>query len=289
MAAAPTIAAFYTSLYRSYQALPRNAANCLWGLGVCFFGGRYAAALAAAEAFRTSGGTLMLECLEELKEDADRVLLANIEDDKKDEDGDGQLDVLQLPSSQLLRRKLSLVLRTVDPNKVTMALSGLWAGYLGIIVTLKFKFARTVALAHSMGDNLRPIAAKLLAPTALSVTPPEYRQWVSPAINLSCKCIAVFVAWRLQQALSSVQSGVAGGLLAARGFLLLLQDSGYVEPGVLDTMADEVLGWCFAAAGIYYQLIKGAPIPFLISPVLWPIDFAEKCLQWSVAAVSDRT
>ncbi|CAE8587640.1 unnamed protein product, partial [Polarella glacialis] len=59
--ACPFLYQFYAGLYKIYKALPQNAACGLWGLGACFFGGRYAAFFAAAEAFKTAGGDQMPE------------------------------------------------------------------------------------------------------------------------------------------------------------------------------------------------------------------------------------
>ncbi|CAE8583434.1 unnamed protein product, partial [Polarella glacialis] len=270
--AGPFLYQFYAGLYKIYKALPQNAACGLWGLGACFFGGRYAAFFAAAEAFKTAGGDQMLVCLQDLQADLVSVLQAQEDEDEA-----------SLSGEKKASKTLALVMRTVDPGRLSMALSGVWAGYMGVVLALKYNFARTLAFAHSIGDNLRPVAAKLLAPTALSVTPPEYRQWVGPAINLGCKCVAMAVAWKLQQVVSSVQSSISGGLLASRCFLPYLMSSGLLASRNLeDTMIDEILGWGLASAGMYFQIIKGGSVPLLLAPILWPMGVAESWLQWSV-------
>eukprot|EP00931_Biecheleriopsis_adriatica_P122313 TRINITY_DN97304_c0_g1_i1.p1 TRINITY_DN97304_c0_g1~~TRINITY_DN97304_c0_g1_i1.p1 ORF type:complete len:536 (+),score=112.60 TRINITY_DN97304_c0_g1_i1:102-1709(+) len=272
----PFIYRFYAGLYRHYKALPHEAANCLWGLGQCFFGGRYVAFFAASAAFKSAGGDNMLLSLQDLKADAVAVLEANAKQEEVTGHGTS-------PSE-----KFAIVMRTVDPNRISTALGCLWSGYMGIVMALKFKFARTVALAHSIGDNLRPMAAKMLAPTALAVTPPEYQQWIPPAINLSCQAIAMSIAWKLQQVVSSVQCGIAGGLLASRCGLNcsvpLLQERGLVGSSLNLEVSkiDDVLGYSLAAAGIYYQLWKGGSPPVYLLPITWPIGLAESWLQWSV-------
>ncbi|CAJ1349797.1 unnamed protein product [Effrenium voratum] len=249
----PPVYWFYCGLYRGYKALPKDAAMCLWGCGQCFFGGTYSAFFAASEAFRATGGDQVLLSLRDLKADAAAVLDANCQQEK------------ELGHRTTAPEKVKLVLRTVDPEHISVAVGGVWAGCMGIVMALKYKFARTVALAHSLGDNLRPLAAKVFAPSALAVIPPEYRQWVEPAINLSCKVVATGIAWKLQKIISSVQCGVAGGMLAGRSacaYLLPLLKAKGLVPGALsleDSMVDEVLGWSLAATGIYFQLFCGEP------------------------------
>eukprot|EP00933_Yihiella_yeosuensis_P012797 TRINITY_DN12195_c0_g1_i1.p1 TRINITY_DN12195_c0_g1~~TRINITY_DN12195_c0_g1_i1.p1 ORF type:complete len:247 (+),score=43.38 TRINITY_DN12195_c0_g1_i1:683-1423(+) len=226
-----------------------------------------------------SGGDMMITCLMDLKKDAETIMEASAEQDR--------LAGHEVSPSE----KLGLALRTLDPNRVTAAVGGVWTGYMGIVLALKYKFAKIVALAHSMGDSLRPVAAKMIGPTALSLTPPEYRQWICPAINLTCKCLAMAVAMKLQQVISCVQSSVSGGLLASRSFLPYLVSSGVLggcigNTRLEDTMVDEVLGWGLASAGIYYQLIKGGSVPLLLSPLFWPLKAIESSLQLSVAVVS---
>lgn len=284
MSMGPRIFEFYVSLYSIYSRLPKNAASCLWGLTLCFYGGRYPLSLGVLEAFKLTGGSEVAMHLATIKDTMEVVKRASDEDDHKDEDADGTQDVDQIDAKQLARRKLALALRIVDPGELSEALRGLWAGYLGVIAALQTKYARTTALAHSIGESLRPTVAKLVAPSALSVTPPEYRKWVSPTINYLCKIAAAIFAWRLQSILSTFQSGLVGGLLAGRSGLALLASSGVLErkagdPAAGDGMSDEALGWLLAAGGVYYQLVKGGSPPIIFAPILLPLDMLERWLK----------
>lgn len=271
----PPVYWFYAGLYRSYKALPTEAASCLWGVGQCFFGGTYAAFFAAAEAFKTSGGDQVLVSLQDLKDDAIAVLEANSRQEK------------ELGHSLPPLEKMKLLLRTVDPEHISVTVRSIWAGCMGMVMALKYKFARTVALAHSIGDHFRPLAAKALAPSALAITPPEYRQWIEPTINLTCKVVATGLAWKLQRVISAVQSGVAGGMLASRSgwtyVLPFLQSRNWMTNLVLeDSLADEFVGWGLAAAGIYFQIYQGGTPPSILLPVTLPMGLAESWLRWSV-------
>lgn len=272
----PQVYAFYGGLFRAYNALPHDAAMGIWGVGKCFFGGRYVAFFTASKAFKSAGGDEALASFQDLRLDVNAVLDANAR----------QEEALGHPTSA--SEKVALVLRTVDPNRVSVTLSSIWTGYMGIVMVLRYKFAGTVALAHGIGDSLRPLAAKTIGPSALAVTPPEYRQWITPSINVSCKVIAMTVAWKLQQVISSVHSGIAGGLLMSRSLLRIsvpfLQSQGLIDPGLIpqDSMVEELLGWGFAASGVYFQLVKGGSMPLLLLPLTLPISVAESWLQWSV-------
>merc|ERR1711990_512679 len=99
----------------------------------------------------------------------------------------------------------------------------------GVLAVLKLQYAKTVALAQSIGDSLRAPAAMILAPAVLSLTPQEYHRWVMPSINATCKLIAMLLAWRVREAISAVQSGVKGGLIFSRGALALLLENGHIN------------------------------------------------------------
>merc|ERR1719327_1695691 len=120
----------------------------------------------------------MISCLQYVRSALLELKQANVADDKEDKDHDGIADVKQIDRQQLVQRKAGLFFRTVDPQGFQDAIGGLWTGYMGVLAVLKFQFAKTTALALSLGDNARPLAAKLFAPTMLSLTPVEYHHWV---------------------------------------------------------------------------------------------------------------
>eukprot|EP00928_Gymnodinium_smaydae_P063738 TRINITY_DN47235_c0_g1_i1.p1 TRINITY_DN47235_c0_g1~~TRINITY_DN47235_c0_g1_i1.p1 ORF type:complete len:347 (-),score=76.80 TRINITY_DN47235_c0_g1_i1:25-1065(-) len=275
----PGIFRFYGMIYEWYCRLPKNLASCLWGLGICFFGGRYAVAIAAIEAFKSTGGTTMLT---DVRDIAAELQKANEEDEQIDADEDGIADAKQIDGKSLLTRKCALVLKTVDPARLSRAVSALWSGYMGVLVVLKYKFAKTVTLAHSIGDTMRPAAAKFVGPTILTLTPEEYRKWVTPCINVGCKITAFMLAWRIQMVISTVQSGLKGGLIASRSMLDFLNERNIVALAAASSPIDDIAGWSLAAGGIYYQLFKGGPVPFYLAPVFWPMGILERFLQWSV-------
>jgi len=173
---APRLFEIGNKAYEGSQKLPQNAVKCAWGLGVCFYGGKYTVTIAAVEAFRVSGGTQMVTNLNAIMDQVKKVRDANSEDDKVDADKNGKPDVEEMDAKALARRKVALALKTVDPDVLSTAIGGFWTGYMGMLAVLKFKFAQTVALAHSIGDSMRPVAAKVLGPTLVAVFPKEYKK-----------------------------------------------------------------------------------------------------------------
>lgn len=271
----PAIYEFYKGLYEIYLRLPTNAAACLWGLGLCFYGGKYPLSIAAIEAFRLTGGSDIAVHLVTLKETTLAVQKASTECQESE-------------NKQFLTRVLSVL----DPGELSEAIGALWSGYMGVLATLKLKFARTAALAHSVGDSLRPAAAKVLGPTLLAVTPAEQHRWVGPSLNVFCKLLGLTLAWKLQRSISTFQSGLAGGLIASRSAFTMLQQFEWFGkcfgPSDGDTLVDEAVGWSLAAGGIYYQLVKGGAVPLFLAPIMWPLGILEGCLHWSVAFVGGK-
>lgn len=279
---APVAWKLLRTAWEIYKRLPKRAATCLYGVGICFFGGRYAVSIAAIEAFQATGGGQMLIWIEDIKDEASKLWDANAKDDEVDADGDGVADVEQISNDKLAMRKTKLFLRVADPEKISLAAGGLWCGYMGVLAALKFQFAKTVALAHSIGDNLRPLAAKFFAPVMLHLIPGEYHQWVNPLINFGCKSAAMCVAWRIQLVMSSVQAGIKGGLIVSHCLFDLIRERGWMSATDDETIADDVIGWTLAGCGIYQQLWRGGACPFPLNVFMWPLDFLEVWLKWSV-------
>jgi hypothetical protein len=200
LVAGPVVISAAKSGYAMYKVLPTQIIAMGYGLSLCFFGGMYPLSLAAVEAFRATGGDRMAAAAADLMEDLETLAHANAEDDKKDDDGDGIKDVDQISAQELLTRKAGLALRTIDPDRFTQALEGLYSGIWGVLVVLKFRFARTVSLALSIGNFMRPLAAQIVAPSMALFIPPAYQQWIMPVVNYSCKVCTVSLRFLLLSA-----------------------------------------------------------------------------------------
>ena len=123
---------------------PEDMACVFFGLFMCFFGGEFPALITAIEAYRQVGFEPTWRALKILKADFDTVKDASLEDDKKDEDGDGVADVQQISASDLVERKALLFLRTSSPETTTEAIQSISAGALAVVASLKVSFARAI-------------------------------------------------------------------------------------------------------------------------------------------------
>lgn len=109
------------------------------GFVMCFFGGAFLTLIAAVEAWNMCGYESTMGCIMMLVEDFKIIMEENKKDDKKDLDGDGTADVLQVSNSEMITRKTLLFLRILDPNRITAALGGITAGMMAVIAALKVK------------------------------------------------------------------------------------------------------------------------------------------------------
>jgi hypothetical protein len=73
-------------------------------------------------------------------------LVAHNKDNKIDADHDGIADVDQISKQELVQRKLLVFAKAIDPEICSSAFSGLWTAWLSVLTTLKFRYAKTVAL-----------------------------------------------------------------------------------------------------------------------------------------------
>ena len=108
-----------------YETLPIDIIKAAMGLGLCFFGGAYATSIAAFEAFTMTGWETTKGCLLDIRDQMVSVRAANAAADKKD---GGSADE---STSALVERKVKLSLLAIkEPEKLSLALGGLYAGWL---------------------------------------------------------------------------------------------------------------------------------------------------------------
>ena len=120
-------------IYTFLNWLPWDLFQATLGLGLCFFGGGYCASIAACEAFAMTGWPVTRRHLVDVYEAAIAMDAAQKADDEKDDDGDGVADVKQIPTSQLIDRKIRVAANAVqDPQKLAAAVGGLYTGWLAV-------------------------------------------------------------------------------------------------------------------------------------------------------------
>lgn len=254
----------------------------LVGLILCFFGGSFLTLIAAVEAYRMVGFESTYNALHQLYEDFHKVVEANKKDDSVDADGDGVKDVKQISHAQLVKRKTLVFLRTIDPNRVAVAVAGINAGFLAVCATLKMKFARTITLGNAIGESLERPAERYLVPLLEKVIPEEYHRWIRPSIQYSVRTAAISIAWVVQRVISAFHSAIRGGLMFSRNILEYLNVMNIYHVDHEKTYIDELVGYGVALLGLFFQLSRGFSLPFPLNVLLFPFTLIEYFLIWAV-------
>lgn len=145
-----------------------------------------------------------------------------------DADKDGIYDVQQISKQELFTRKVKLAAKSCNPDKLSMALGGLYTGFMGVVATLRVRFAQTITLGACIGSTFSGVAQKALQPVLLHVVPSEYAKWVPVIIDHVCKGIGVAIAWTVQRVISAFYSAIRGAQLFSRGVLKYAVRNNYV-------------------------------------------------------------
>lgn len=283
IAALPYVMQACQAIQKFVSALPEKIIYAALGFLVCFFGGIFPATIAAAEAWKICGGREAMEYCILLYKQAEKVHAAQVEDEKKDDDGDGVPDVKQINPKALIRRKASMVATVVDPETVSKCFVGLYTGWIGVLAILKIRFAKTVALGERIGAKAYTQVSKI-EPAIMEVVPEEYRKWVPLCVRWTCKLLAIKFAWWMQSIISAFHSAIIGGLLFGTYVVDFLKDKKIIHFSSEDSYLDEVIGWSLAGLGFLFQFWLGFHLPFPLNLFLWPLQLLEGFIVWSVAA-----
>ena len=213
------------------RTLPLDIVQALTGLGLCFFGGAYCASIAAVEAFMLVGWATTRSALEDVYEDILLIREASDQDDKQLKE---KVPHGAIPSAEYIQRKARLaVLAVRDPEKLSTAVGGLYAGWIAVQGTLRLEFAKTVTLGMSIAAMLDRPALRYGLPILTHACPSEYHRWLPTIIRAFSKSIAVGLAWYLAVAISAFQSALRGGLMFSRALSRWARKRGLMDVEVM--------------------------------------------------------
>lgn len=256
----------------------------LIGLIMCFFGGSFMTLIAAVEAYRMIGWDHQVKLIKVLREDLRALQAANAADDKQDLDNDGVADVQQISSRELAQRKTVMFFKAIDPKQLGDCVTGIQAGLMAVIATLKLEYAKAVTLGSAIGHVLEKPSETYVLPVLESMLPPDHKRWASPAMGYVIKCITISFAWFMQRIISAFHSAIRGGTMFSRNILEYLDRMNWVHIRADDTQLDEIVGYIVAALGLWFQLSSGFSLPFPLNLILLPASLAEWFLMWLVNA-----
>jgi hypothetical protein len=269
--------------YEKYD--PQDLIPALIGFFMAFFGGSFLVTIAACEAFRASGAYhSTIQAVFDIQKDYREVIEADKKDNELDEDGDGIADVKQISNDELVKRKLRLVFKSVNPERVMNALGAIYAGFIAVIAALKIQFARALALGNSIGDVLTKPVLQYGEPKLDELIPAEYRKWNKHILSTICKVTSVMIAWFLQRVISTVHSAVKGGSLFSESLVnyLIKQGKLNVENPEKQREIEQKLSVGITILGVLFQFYMGWGLIFPLNILLLPFTMFEWFLTFFV-------
>lgn len=281
--AVPFIMKYSKMAHEYYMKLPQNALLFIYGFVFCFFGGTFPTLFAAIQAAEYSGRQTFMNAISDLADEAIKILQESEKDNKVDADKDGKADVNQISSAEFVQRKVRLVLRKMNPEKVDKAIGALYKVWLAVAAVLSVEFAKTISMALAIAEFIRKPLNRFVAPTIQMAVPDEYDKWVPVVLAWIAKSIAMSIAFFIQSFVSGVASALKGGLMMAHATYHALRVRNMIQEVDLDkSKLDEALSYVFAALGFYTQLRSGFTLPTPLNILLWPFQLAEYYIRWSI-------
>lgn len=264
---------------------PMEFLPAIVGFILVFFGGNFFTLCATFEAYRLVGYDKTKEALVDLYHSYTVAIEASRKDDVLDEDGDGVADVKQISKKQLVVRKMSVVAKAVDPERVSDALTAIYAGLIAVVATLRVRFAACVTLGTTVGDIAHGFVDAHLSPVLRELTPDDYKKWVGPGVKYGCKLFGISMAWTIQRMISAYHSSVRGAQLFARGVLHYMVRRGYLQANAVDETGRffNIFIFVFAFVGFWNQFMTGFSLPFPLNILLIPVRMAEFGMQVAVS------
>jgi len=174
----PVVITTSQKVWACYKSLPEDYLQLIIGFIFCFFGGVFPVLFAAVEAAKHGGISDVAKALNDLSDEAMKIIEASKKDDDADEDNDGKKDVDQIDAKALLLRKTNLVLTKMNPQKIDSALSSIYRVWLSVVAVLTLKFAQTISLAVSISHFLKKPVDHFVEPLVKEVVPDDYDKWI---------------------------------------------------------------------------------------------------------------
>ncbi len=262
---------------------PEQFFPLLFGLILCFFGGSYLTLIAAVEAVRLTVWEKLSKAVKDMYQNYCVALEASQKDDMVDDNGDGVPDVQQISKKDLITRKVYVVAKAVNPEKMSEALGLLWGAVLSVIATLRIQFAQAITLGCSLGTMLHTNFDKNLQPVITQALPTELQKWAPVLSRYTFRSIGVTFAWFMQRIISGFHCAIRGGNMFVTNAVKLAKKHNYL-PADFEEESPKVTAAATAVAllGFYWQFSNGFALPFPLNVLLLPVTIAEWILEYWV-------
>jgi len=268
-----------------YNNLPSDAIIAQVGLVYCFAGGYYPTLFLSLQAARQCGWGIMVNAIGDLTEEVSKAIEA----------ASDTVPNKEFHRREILLRQTNIAFRTIDPMKINRAAGALYTTWLGVSAVLEKEYARIISMSMTLSKIFERVGHFLLEPPARRVVSKDHGRWVPVVIGWGCKAAAMNIAWRLQRILTASTSAMTGGLMFSRALIRMVSKKyqrihffGMIREDQRESPLDEIIGFMIAGLGFYTQMESqfkngfSFKVPFPISLVTWPFDWAEKWIQWKI-------
>ncbi len=278
---APYVSLVYGKFRKIYRRVPMDIFYACFGLLLAFFGGTFVLSLVVIETINNSSWDMIKYNAEKVFYDMKSLWKRYNEEHKAVERKESLIET----NPQELARKVDFFLvNCKDPKRIMDMISGIGTAFLSVLAVLNSNFAKVISLGTSIGEAFKRPANYILVPTFAYLLPKKYHHWIYPAINYSCKTVAISLAMIFQRIISSIQSGIRGGLMFSRRTLKYLNYKGYYKFDSEKSYLDEIIGWTIALIGVYFQIRNKFALFFPFNLILFPLLILEWILERFIGA-----
>lgn len=307
---------FMTKVWPYYS---HDAVTMTFAIVLLFFGGQFALTIACVQAFKMTGAVYINSSMEQMKKCYNDALEHILEDEESknlfDENDDGDIDWYEIfivfkelataadaKEKERAKKRLTILMKAIDPNILLDALGGFWMGVAAIISTLRSRFAYCVSLGTQIGQTVCQ-TLKDYTQKPLRAMFPGQEKWVDFAIRSACGILGIIISLFLARVVSAVSSSLQGATALTkwlhRWYNEMTRDkskealarktrfSQYVfsmpavsEAGSKLNKNEKVTMYALASLGFLFQLWTRFDLPWLIKLPLFPVYVLEGCLSW---------
>jgi len=252
------------------------------GLLMIMYGGSLTFLIAAVEAYRLSGWDLTRKCINDLYRNYRDVVEADTDDDnnlRKKDPKDGKSLEDRMTDEEYLTHKVNLMLAVVKPQQVIDAVSGLSAGFCGVVAALKIKFAEYAFLGTAIAQMFETVFNELILEDLEDTMGDKHKEWAKIIINYTCRGVGMWVAYTF----SSIDFAFHSSL---RGAHLVMYTAAEITGRKFNSLEVEVVKICLGILGFVKQVAAGFAMPFVLKFLLWPFLVADWFLFVCVGSAS---
>lgn len=298
--------------------LDEQTMQIMFAVVLLFMGGQFAMTIACVQAFKTCGWSSMKKSYEQLKESYHdtREALNNDPDARElfGAGGDDDLTVWHLvvaakdtllaesdSEGQKSFKRMYVVLKCVDPNKILDASVGFWVGIVAILSTLRSQMVYCVNIGASIGNNISKMLQHYVEGYVGDRCSASTKTWIMFGLRSTCGLGGIIISLLMTRIVSAFCSALQGATLLSkvlhnhlnaqkglekgkRSSLGNLVFNAPASPGQLVTSSQKMttyeMGtmWVIALAGFLFQLATRFNLPMWMKVPLAPVYFVESCL-----------